>query len=329
MIVTPSYSIPKGVNSGVFSIVNRRYCKELEDVIAVAKSKCYQLPTDYQLRVINFCINEKKSNGILERLDLFYLMGLNSLIVQDSFNTNLVRLRSDSLKLESTIFPFCSLNIKNPISNQLTKEQGTTAQQGITSTRFGLRCNGSGSTNWAALNTNWSPSEGINYTQNNAHFSLLINGDFPVTANGGNRCLGIRNGSSPTHTSVLLNFQTSTSFAGHINRGANSTITFSSGMTNGYGQYVLERTASNLVTAYKNGTSVGTNTGASGALPSDRFYLFTENLGGVPSTSSLTSGANYVSFQLGASLGATLQKIDYEIMKEFRTRLGFNWIDAI
>jgi len=305
MIVTPSYSIPKGVNSGVFSIPSK-FCKEVEDAILVAKYLGYQLPTDYQLRMLSFYINEQKLNGIWERADLVYLFGYNNLLQNDidkiSDVTEIMREQND--------FKFCDINLKNP-SKYLGQRVIISSNVNCHHTNRGLfKAIGTNENLPNEYLTGYDPSiDAVHFELNSASVTAFIGfGEDGLNASN-NSTIPAGIVDNVVNTGIRFN-----TWNGVNNRsGVLNNVTpenYGSASSNQNGYHHFERTASNALAWYLNSVSVQTRTGASTAIQAGEVRLVRRF------SNTLTF------FRLGASLGSTLQKIDYQIFTEFKTKLG-------
>jgi hypothetical protein len=284
----------------------------LDLVIQVAKSKGYQLPTDYQLKCLNVYINELISNGIWQRRDLLYVHGFNTLL---NDGTGIGNPSSESKRY--TIEKFASLNFKSPLQYELTR-----VTAGGTSARFpylGAQGWGNGSSTTSYLSTGWAQTNAVNWQQNSASFSLYISDNTNNNQGQGN-VFGIQD--TTANRSIRFFPWNASNVAGiRINTTAGIPVSIGSTSTN-IGYWHGDRSASNLTTLYYNGVSNGTVNTASQTLTSNiPLFLTATNQIGTPIN---TFNFGFVSsFALGASLGATLQKIDFEIFTQFKNKLGY------
>jgi len=300
------------VNSGVFSITPGRYCKEVENIIEIAKYKGYRLPTDYQLRMLNFYINEQKLNGIWVKRDFVYMFGYNSLFTRygKHENTSAGELNLlDSFTLIDLKKPTRSATLVQTDQSPFFNEIGVKNNSSIVADGY--------------IDTNYYPTtDAINWTQDNASFCVYVSNRGTQVGGGGEQIIGLRD-SGVTRRICSLNIRTATdTTTGNLNRsndGGEATFV-AAGVSEVAGFHSLDRTASNLTTYYKNGASAGTSAQASGTFNSSTLsiWLLAGNPGGNEwrrSGLSIACG--------GGSLGATLQKIDYDIFTQFRTKLGY------
>jgi hypothetical protein len=91
-------------------------------------------------------------------------------------------------------------------------------------------------------------------------------------------------------------------------------ITFASSHTDGSGFYTFSRTASNLVTAYKAGASIGTDATASVGLPTTSFLVGSNN--------GAFTAREFACFVIGASRTSTEEAALYAILRAYMTAVG-------
>jgi hypothetical protein len=301
MIATPSYSIPKGVNSGAFGIFSSKYCKELDNVIDFAKSKQYIIPTEYQLNCLNIFILEMKSAGIWDRLDLIYIFGYN----HPTYFNNELNLQ----KYNEGLLNFCLINLINP-EKYHGERTSTNTDFAPYNTKKGLR--GLPTAPVGHINTNYVYD--VNYQRNDAGISCYN----AVTATTNNNVFGRRD------TTALRRDQIGMAFGGRNLIGNINTADVVPGELNTTlvyeGFHRVERTASNLTTYYLNGVQVGTHTTASQTQTSTiPFYLGSLNQAG-------TAAQRYTPVMSCVSIGGALgekQLNEYQIFTDFRTKLGY------
>jgi hypothetical protein len=308
MIATPSYSIPKGVNSGVFGIVTGKFCKEVEYCIAVAKSKGYVLPTDYQLRMLSYYINELKSNSIWSAFDLFYLFSYNSLLS----NNNVKGTAVGNMLNDFNIGNFTKINLIEPDKYELQREDFSSPAGAWNPyySKIGWDNSTNVSSGGKYFNTLWNPALALKYSQNDA----AITG-FVENYNDRAACkIGGVQPSSGARGHIQL--QANGTWTGSINSTANQN--YSTGNASNIGYHHVQRTASNLTTWYHNNSSVGTSTAASSTPPTDNFLILYNGNGGFSTVALMPVGL----FRVGASLTEKQRKTDYELYINFRTQLG-------
>jgi len=304
------------INPGVFALANNTYCHELESVIRVAVSYGYRLPTDFQLRCINAYIQDLKSAGIWERRDTVFLFGLNSLFTNYN-NFSIVQAGHVSL-----LSPFTYIDLKNPSRiGQLIQTDNSP---------FFNRCGLQNNTSIAAAGyfvTNFYPGSANNkWLQNDANFTVYISsmGDQTSAPAGGQQIVGLTDTGTPRRVASFVARSTTDTTTGNLNRSNNGgEVTFvAAGVTEQAGKHSLDRTASNLTTYYKNGVSVATSAQASGTIPSTYpIALLTQWVDGVANAQYKRSPLGM--FAGGGSLGATLEKLDYEIFTQFKNKIGY------
>jgi len=316
MITASTYptTLPKVQRgSGHFAIIDPyKYCPELDAVIAVAKSKGYRLPTDYQLRCLNDYINEQKSNGIWQRKDLLYNFLYNSL-----YSRQLTLAGLEGTNFYPSIESFCRLNLINPLKYELDKVfySPTDTINPYYSPIGAINPNNAYP---GYYNTNFIPGvDGVNWSRNSASITSYFSNFRDQSA------INFPCGSSNSTISCSSTFSPNNggNTRGAINRTGTGANVLVSSVSSGVGFHHLDRSASNLTSYYKNGVFVTSNTFASATLDTTYpFFICARNVSG--------TGIRYFANPLGmisfnSSLGATLQKIDYEIFTQFRTKLGY------
>lgn len=159
------------------------------------------------------------------------------------------------------------VSLVNPTSTQITEVNSPAwvANQGYTS---------NGTTSY--LNSNFIPStHGVNYVLNSGSVgaytrtNIAINGVEVSCYIGGNRI----NLSARMATNVFL---------GNINADTASTLP----SVDSRGLFAAARTASNLTTGYRNGSSFGTIADVSTTLPTIALYILSQNNNGTPGSFS-------------------------------------------
>jgi hypothetical protein len=323
MILTPSYSIPKGINSAVFSINNGKYCERLQNVIAHALSKGYILPTQYQLRCINFLLNELEYNKIIETYDLLYILGFNSL---RSYNRKYIPAEFNVGRpyIIDTTIKFASINYINPNKNELIRIQGSRDNYPYYGPK-GIVGNSSGISNiFSGWNTQFLFGvDNIKWIQNNAGFSFYAAYDLDEAGTGNNWVCGLRD-SVNLRTYIRCTRLNGTNFQFNINATTTTLANIANTNLQKLGWFRIERSASNLSTLYIDGNQIGTATQASGTLIPTTHPLILQSY----STDGTLSGASMVSplsyYALGSHIGLTLQKTEFQIFTEFRNRLNYN-----
>lgn len=201
----------------------------------------------------------------------------------------------------------------------------TTAQLNLISTSFSAVLNGS--PNFSANNgylgvdasttvyidTQFNPGSGTpNYAQNSAHFSAwsLTN----AAATTGGVIIGVSTGLSQTY--LYPKFSDNNYYM-----GINTNTGFASGASaSSVGLFLGTRTASNLQTVYKNGSSLSTDASASVAVPIDNFYVLAQNTPG--SGATLGGGYRIAMASAGAALNGTQVTNDYNCAQTFMTATG-------
>jgi len=305
MIITISDSVTYHNQAGVFSIPSGRYCKELQYVIDIAKSKGYQLPTCYQLKSLNTYISEQISNGIWEKRDLLYLFGYGG---SDNFeisknprliNTDILRIQRDISKLND----FVKINLINPLKFEITcpLDGGSNSFKVIVTNKGIFKVPLSNTD--TRYQTNYVPSsDAIKYSLNDASQTTYSPSDFQVDESN----QAFINTAAGVNLVVLWNSINRTTYC--INT---TTLRSLTSVSESVGFHHFERTSSSLTTYYKNGISRDSTANVSIAVPSIQVTL-------------LERAEIAMSFYaLGASLGAKLQKIDFELFTQLRNKLNY------
>lgn len=290
------------VGKGVFSIPNQRYCKELEDVISVAKNKSYLLPCEYQLKMLNFYINELKYNNQWNNNDLIYWFAYNDERSDSLFNSNvgIPRFTNETLK------GFSSLNLKNPFLYECTIGIGLSMGNNPRLTKYGwMNTYNSGATQGVWIQTNWATNNGINYTQNSARISFAVNsyndnviGTIGFAGNGGT-------------SNVIISMATG-DLRWRLND--NTTTATATALTKRSGLHSVNRSASNAVQWYLDGTSIATKTTVSSALNSNILRILTQG-----TTNTLNQPIEFL--MVGSSYTQQQHATQLQIYNYFKNRL--------
>lgn len=157
---------------------------------------------------------------------------------------------------------FATINWKSPSTHQVTLVSSPTWTSNI-------GFNGNGTSSY--LNTNWNPAtNGVNYTLNSACFFAYVFDD-----QGVNDLSGSLSGSNgvfirPKGPSNLT--------ANRINDASNLAVS----STNAIGLHSMVRTGSTARALYKNGSSAGSDSQVSTAIPSLNLFIGAYNNGGTP-----------------------------------------------
>ena len=303
--------------SSHFNIIDAsRYCKELDDVIAVANMNGYTLPTDYQLRCTNTLVNELVSNSIFKTYDLLYISGLGYGNIRPYTLANASLTPVDERFINYNTGPFTYINYKNPKLYKLSRVNTSGTAIAPFHSQYGQsNIAGIGVGSLGYFDTGYVPgTNGINWTLNNAGCSVYA----PSVGQTGNGTIIGTNDTVNTRIAFTLLISNGTNLQTRIN-GLNTT--FNTANTDVSGFFRIDRSASNLTTVYKNGVSIGTNTGTPSSMTgTTSLFILSQNLNGSP-TSSWPGCCSFVS--LGASLSSSLQKIEYELFTQFRSKLGY------
>lgn len=203
-------------------------------------------PSPLVINAVNTFIKSSKASGNWQLLDRFWIFG------QD-IQANVV------------------YSIVNPTSTACVEVNSPTwaAYQGFT-------FNGSN----MYLRTNYIPStNGVNYTLNNATHGLYCT----VNTAG---VFGWDMGATDASNSSTISMRDATDNAyAKANNTTAAFITVGS-RTDSRGLWSYNRTASNSLTMYRNGVSIGTDTDVSTARPTVEMYIGGLNLNGVPASYS-------------------------------------------
>jgi len=300
-----------------------KYCRELDIVIRTTKAHGYYLPTDYQLRIVNTLINELKSNVIYQSYDLFYFFGYSHESSYHQSTLDSQRVRNNT----SLVTDFSLLNFINPFLFKALPVNPAINLPKIMHCRNGWKTGfnntGMAGNSTGYLNTGWiAKDHKVNWAQNNAGgFGYWANWD---DAGANSSYLG--GASDTTNSRTFWRFQPATSSntaSGIINAATSNTTYVASGVTTCYGFHRLERTASNLSTYYKNGSSFGTSTQVSSSIIGDKpLYLNKSNNNNT--TTNGPSSNPIIAFGLGAALGDRLARVEYDLFKNAARSLALN-----
>lgn len=237
------------------------------------------LPSSLVINAVNTFIKSSKASGNWQLLDRFWLFG------QD-VQANVV------------------YSVVNPTSTACVEVNSPTwAAYG------GFTFNGSN----MYLRTNYTPStNAVNYTLNNAAHGLYC------TVNTGGAFgwdMGVMDG---VDASVISLRDGANNFYAKMNNASANLITIGS-ITDSRGFYTYNRTASNALTAYKNGAIIGTDTDVSTALCTKEYYIGAFNNNGVAGSYSNKKIA--IAFTSSASISNTSF---YTEIQALATALTFN-----
>lgn len=317
MIVSPSYNIPQGINSGVFSYNTGKYCAEVEKLISVARYKGYILPTEYQLQCLDVLIKELISNKIFQTYDILYVYGYNTLLKYGPKDADTSIYFSTTNSYNRPDFEkFTLLNITNPDRFEATIVKSPTRynypflnELGHTMGRTGL--------DFGGIDTGWiAKDHAVKWTQNNAG-GFIYTHQFEEIGN--QPSFGV-NDTTLNRTTIHLITNNGGNVAGRIN-GVNTNRTYvSAGVSNGYGHHRLERTGASASQYYRDGVQLGSSTGSSASM----IGTYSVWMGGFSNNGSRGScNCGPISFGgLGSSIGSNLSKIEYDIFTNFRQKLN-------
>lgn len=168
---------------------------------------------------------------------------------------------------------------------------------------------GDGTTSY--LTTGFDPSGGgFNYTQNSVSIGAWARSGAD-TGSLGATLIGAT-------TAFLIPRSTSDTLRGRTNQGSSSNCSDTS-ITTRFGLSVLNRSASNLTTGYRNGVAKGTYATASTALSAAAFFVGAMNNAGTPA--SFVDNQISAAF-LGGSLDGTEQTDTYNALATYMTAVG-------
>lgn len=192
------------------------------------------------------------------------------------------------------------LNWKAPASFALSEVSSPTF-----TTDRGYAGNGSSS----YLSTGWVPStDAVQYTQLAGHVAIW---DRTSRAAGGTVEIGSTDGASSIY--VLPRF-TGNLYFGAVNQGGESVANSTSS-----GFFHVNRSNSNAVQFYRNGSSLGTGNQATGARNNKAVYIGAYNNNGTPGSFSTDQIAEA---SLGASLNSTEAADYYNALATYMTAVG-------
>jgi len=155
------------------------------------------------------------------------------------------------------------------------------------------------------LNWNWAPTNGVNYTQNDATFGIWTRRDIITTSSAA----GSGNSGSQ---SLIVARSTSDVLRYRINQNTTSNA---GTVSDGFGLISISRTAANTTQAYKNGAA----SGSAGAISSTALSSDPMNFGRV--AGSYTQNQFQAGFT-GASLSSTEQTALYNALNTYMTTVG-------
>lgn len=184
-------------------------------------------------------------------------------------------------------------NWLNPTANKATLVNSPTftAYRGM---------NGDGVSSWA--NTNWAPSNGVNFQQDsNSLFAYVL------TDVQGNAVFGTNTGGN-----LLLQPRNASNLFGYrVNQASSTTVA----NTDGSGFYAAERSGVNATQGYKDGAAIG----SAGAVASTARSTQTMSVGRVNTT---YSSAQVAASGVGAYLGPTKQLALRNRIRTYLQRVG-------
>jgi hypothetical protein len=310
MIVTPSYSIPKGVNSGIFSIIKQSYTDEIEMAIDVAKTNGWYVPlAGPYLPALNRLIIRLKDTGIMDLTDIFYNFSTNHQSSLTYLSTNQLTsiALNNQINQQVLIKDFIRINLKNPYKHtgQYLINAST---QNLSVMHNGLvKAVGGGNTT-EVFNTNYNVgTDSVTYTLDNASFSGFLltgftDGNFSSTGNAG-FIDGI--------TSVSTRFNPWNASNRHVGVINGTLHSIGPTVSTAVGHHSFERDSSSSTRYYRNGISVGTAANVSTSITPAPIYLY-----------SRYGGQSLCSFRMGANLDSKKNLAMDKFYREFLVELG-------
>lgn len=234
----------RDINPGVFSgLVNSYpFCTEYKRILSTAIGFGYKVPSYYQQVKQDRLIRNLKTIGIWERLDVFYIFA------SDGDNN------------------FATLNWKEPRQYQISRVSSPTFTKNV-----GFTFNGSSN----YLDTNWKPSNGVNFKQNNA--SAFADEQNSVSTStilfGSAGITGTTNAFRCTPRSATGNFTYTVNDSTANNIAVASSIGF---------HHIRRNSASgsNSKRAFTNGATIGSNTVTSTGVSTNNMYIGALNTDG-------------------------------------------------
>jgi hypothetical protein len=158
---------------------------------------------------------------------------------------------------------------------------------------------GDGSTSY--INTNFTLStDGVNYTQNSACMGAYINGGTDALSTTANS-IGV-SASGGTLNARIEPWRSVTPGSGARARINDNTATTVGTVTTRFGLTAVNRSGASAVQIYRNGSSIGSSTAASGSLPNIDVYTLGFNSGG---SLGGASDNRFAAAFVGASLSGT------------------------
>lgn len=163
----------------------------------------------------------------------------------------------------------------------------------------------------AYMNNNFNPSDGLKkYQLNSCHFGVVSRTSGAVNAVE----IGARASSTTQQSIVQINFNSF--LQGRANQDSAGTAVANS---NGTGHFIVSRTSSSLVTFYRNGASIGTNSTTSTSIANLNFYDLAVNTGG---TAASFSTRELSVVHAGAGLSAQAAADLSGIIEDYLTAIG-------
>jgi hypothetical protein len=167
------------------------------------------------------------------------------------------------------------------------------------------------------LDTGWIPAtHGVNYQLNDASFGVYSRTDY---ANDAHCDIGARSATNTNMANLFIRRSTTNSeIAYYTNQNIFSLGAHSLSST---GLYVARRTASNAAQAYRNGSSIATNTSASTGLAGVPFFIAANNNNGTAGAATFTTRQYALAFT-AAAMSAAQQLALYNTTQAYMTAVG-------
>jgi hypothetical protein len=171
---------------------------------------------------------------------------------------------------------------------------------------------GNGTTSY--LDTGWAPStNAVNFTQDSASLGVRLAAGTDVGNNAAQPF-----GGSPTNGAFVAPRSISDTLRGRVNQSASADIGSAGSITTRLGLTALDRSASTVVTGYRNGASLGTVNNASVALDTATFFICAQNNG-----TPFAPVDNRISTAFaGASFSGAVHAALHSIMQTYMNRIG-------
>lgn len=234
---------------------------------------------------------------------------------QDLINTLVTGLKSDlSLSTLSAGFDLFYMFAADVAANALINwvSPGTYNASAVSSPSFTVDQGYTGNGASSYLTTNYTPStNGVRYMLNSASC-----GSYSRSAITADARTDIGSGQGTASQRVFINARNSANAMGTC---LNTDATISAGVSSSGGLSAVNRSASNLSTMYKNGSSIGTSANASTAVPASPILICAFNNAGTPTQFS----TRQIAFAFaGKSFDATAHLAIFTRVEAFLDAIG-------